>query len=79
MKNLSGIHRSDSGHERGPWVLLPMVHSNLQPPPSPAAVLLWDRLNVGAIIRLRRIKLCSGKAGWVVPISLVLENWELIQ
>lgn len=72
-------HRSDPGHERGPWVLLPMVHSNLEPQPSPAAVLLWDRVNMGAIIRLRRIRRYSGKAGWVVPVSLVLKNWALIQ
>lgn len=79
MKNLGGIHRSESGHERGPWVLLPMVHQDLQPQLSPAAVLLWDGFNVGAIIRLRWIRLCSGKAGGVIPIPLVLENWELIQ
>lgn len=29
---------------------------------------------MGAIIRLRRIRLCSGTAAWLIPISLVLEK-----
>lgn len=29
---------------------------------------------MGAIIRLRRIRLCSGTASWLVPISLVQEK-----
>jgi len=34
---------------------------------------------MGAIIRLRRIRLYSGKAGWVVLVSLVVKKWALIQ
>lgn len=46
---------------------------------STTAALPWERLDVGAIIRLGRIRLCPGTPAWLVPVSLVIQNWELIQ